>query len=137
MKRKYLWGFLGLLMVGCDQDQSGVITNREPFYQRGYELPLAEAPQTLSRIKNFAKANNIQLLVSTKHFRDGEFSATLIGNETNVTVDNVAKGDVAWVSAVSRHTPTKADMVSLNRYLSAIKLGPATKDQRPPLKSPV
>lgn len=136
MWRKHLSALLAVLVVGCHKDESGVITNKAPFYQQGYILPLSDGPKIVTETRGFAKERGLKLLVSTHHFKNGEFSVTLITDDMNIILDNVAKGDKAWLSAVARHEPTAEDKMLLNEYRSFIGLGTPIGDRHPPLVPP-
>jgi hypothetical protein len=136
MWAKGLLAVAALLASGCDLGDPGVITNTTPFYQRGYELPLEQAPKFVEETRRFAEQRGIRLLVSTRHFQEGEFAVTLITEDMNILVNNVAKNDVAWVSAIARGNPGAEDRELLREYLASISLGDATDDTHPPLVFP-
>jgi hypothetical protein len=136
MTKRHVWALVAILVAGCNQDESGVIANKAPFFQKGYNLPLNEAPKVVAQTREFAEKRGIKLLVSTQHFRDGEFSTTLVTKDMNIILNNVAMGDNAWLTAIARDDPSNENKALLNQYIGSIGLGPATGDKRPPLVPP-
>jgi hypothetical protein len=123
-------------MSGCGPDESGVITNKAPFYSHTFQLPLRDGPKIVEETREFARKKGIKLLVSTQHFRGGEFKTTLITDDLNIINGNVATDDEAWVTAIARGDPTERDRVLLDEYLRSVSLGPATGERQPEIIPP-
>ena len=136
MRRRHLCALAAVLITGCGPDESGVITNKAPFYSQTFHLPFSNRPKVLAETREFARRRGIKLLVSTQHFREGEFTTTLITDNLNIGNDNVAIGDKAWVTAIARGDPTSEDRALLDEYLRSVSLGPPTGERQPEIIPP-
>lgn len=132
---KCVWPLMAVTLSACNQDE-GFINNKSPFFQHGYVMPKKNALETLDKIKKFAIQNKLSTKYSEKHFKSWEFSITIIGKNINISIDNVAKGDVAWISAVSRYDANEQDKELLYRLTSSVGLIKPIGGNKPPLISP-
>ena len=136
MRLGHLCALAAILMTGCGPDESGVITNKAPFYSQTFHLPLRDGPKIVAETREFARRRGIKLLVATQHFREGEFTTLLITDNLNIGNGNVATDNRAWVTAVARGDPTDRDRALINEYLRFVSLGPPTGERQPEIILP-
>ena len=117
MKRILAFMLMPALVAGCQESDSGVITNKTPFFYQQVYLPLNQSERIIEETKEFATQNKLKVLVSRQHLGEGEFAVTLINDRLNITTNNVAKGDMAVVGAISRDIPNGQDKDLLDRYM--------------------
>ena len=79
-----------------------MIANKAPFFQKGYNLSLNEAPMVVAQTTEFAEKRGIKLLVSRQHFRDGEFSTTLVTKDMNIILITGEWATMFWLAAIAR-----------------------------------
>jgi hypothetical protein len=121
MCRNVLPAILAILLVGCSQAEDGLIYNKAPFFDQSYNLPADKFSRIVAEAREFGAGRGLKVMVSAKHFHEGEFVVTLIRPGLNISATNVASGNRLWVTAIARDEPTADDKKLLRDYLARLR----------------
>jgi hypothetical protein len=125
--------FLAALLVGCDNSERNVITEKAPFYQTDVGFDKTHIDTVIEAVRSFSQRHQMDFLLARESLGPGEFNASADGSSLNLQAmhSELLDRGVVSVSAIARGNPTPQDKALVEEFVAEVRKSAGTREQQP------
>lgn len=109
-------------LVGCDNSERNVITERGPFFQTEISYDRTRTDSVVEALRTFSQRHEMDFLLARESLGPGEFNASANGPSLNLQVMHIEPFDKGLsITAISRADPTPQDQALVAEFVAQIR----------------
>lgn len=118
-------------LVGCDDSERYVITEKAPFYEAEVGYDKAHTDQVIEAVRSFSKRHHMDFLLARESLGPGEFNASANGPSLDLKAMHIAIFDKGVsIFAIARGAPTPQDKALVEEFVAEIRKSGASDDRK-------
>ena len=118
-------------LVGCDNTERNVITEKAPFYQTEVGFDKSHIDSVIAAVRSFSQRHQMDFLIARKSLGPGEFNASANGSSLNLQAMHSELLDRGVsISAIARGDPTPQDKALLEEFVAQVRKSSGSDDRK-------